>query len=81
MARQVAFKKKGKEFSEAKWIFTFAVLITLFINPKLADPFNAPKMYLLILSSVIILSFLIFKKRLSKMYDPKNLLLIACIYF
>jgi len=63
MARQVAFKKKGKEFSEAKWIFTFAVLITLFINPKLADPFNAPKMYLLILSSVIILSFLIFKKK------------------
>lgn len=60
MAKQVTSKKAGKEFSEVKWLFVFAVLITLFINPKLTDPFNAPKMYLLMLSSVIIASFLFF---------------------
>jgi O-antigen ligase len=60
MAKQVTSKKARKEYSEIKWVFAFAVLITLFINPKLTDPFNAPKMYLLMLSSVIIASFLFF---------------------
>jgi len=65
MVKQGVVKKAGKGFSEVKWIFTFAVLITLFINPKLTDPFNAPKMYLLILSSVVVFSFLIFQKKIT----------------
>ena len=70
MAKQVTSKKAGKEFSEVKWLFAFAVLITLFINPKLTDPFNAPKMYLLMLSSVIIASFLFFPY--TNLYNTKS---------
>jgi len=61
MAKQITSKKVRKENFEIKWIFSTAILITLFINPKLTDPFNAPKMYLLMLSSVAIASFLIFQ--------------------
>lgn len=78
MAKSVASKKAVKEFSEVKWIFAFAVLITLFINPKLTDPFNAPKMYLLIISSAVVLSFLIFKKK--RILDARsNKFITACL--
>ena len=61
MAKQITSKKVRKENFEIKWIFSTAILITLLINPELTDPFNAPKMYLLMLSGVVIASFLIFQ--------------------
>jgi len=49
-----------------KWGLSTACLITLIINPTLADPFNAPKLYLLICGTVVHLGYLIF--------DGENLL-------
>lgn len=43
------------------WMFLSATCITLVINPKIADPFNAPKLYLLMISSSVLLSYLIFQ--------------------
>lgn len=74
MAKQITSKKAHKEHFEIKWIFSTAILITLFINPKLTDPFNAPKMYLLMLSSVVIASFLIFQPRNRTHLMPKGVL-------
>ena len=53
-------KVKSKEHAEIKWILFSAVLITIFINPKFTDPFNAPKMHLLILSSIVLVTYLFF---------------------
>jgi FlaA1/EpsC-like NDP-sugar epimerase len=53
-------KIKSKEYAEIKWILFSAVLITIFINPKFADPFNAPKMHILILSSIVLVTYLFF---------------------
>jgi hypothetical protein len=54
-------KIKSKEYAEIKWILFSAVLITIFINPKFTDPFNAPKMHLLILSSIVLMTYLFFE--------------------
>lgn len=53
-------KIKSKEYAEIKWILFSAFLITIFINPKFTDPFNAPKMHLLILSSIVLVTYLFF---------------------
>ena len=81
MAKQITSKKAHKEHFEIKWIFSTAILITLFINPKLTDPFNAPKMYLLMLSSVVIASFIIFQPSNRTHLIPKSLLTPILIIF
>jgi len=53
-------KIKSKEYAEIKWILFSAFLITIFINPKFTDPFNAPKMHILILSSIVLVTYLFF---------------------
>lgn len=53
-------KIKSKEYAEIKWILFSAFLITIFINPKFTDPFNAPKMHLLILCSIVLVTYLFF---------------------
>ena len=40
-----------------------AIVVTLYINPNMADPFNAPKMYVLILFSSWFVGYLIFNFR------------------
>lgn len=66
--------------TQIKWAFFTASLITLFINPKLADPFNAPKLYLLICTTIILLSYLIFYgKSLVKSRDNVAILVIMFI--
>jgi len=70
--------KNRRNFSEIKWVFASAVLITVLINPKLTDPFNAPKMYLLMLSSVIVFSFLVFQEKSIPKAKSKNLI-TACM--
>ena len=69
-----------KAQTELKWAFFTAGLITLFINPKLADPFNAPKLYLLLCVTILLLSFLIFSgKNLIKSRDNATILVIIFI--
>ena len=54
--------------------------MTLFINPKLADPFNAPKLYLLISGTIILLGFLIFGgDNIVKSSDTSTILVIIFI--
>ena len=63
-----------------KWIFFTAVLVTLFINPKLADPFNAPKLYLLICGTIILLGFLFFSgDNLVRSTDSTTILVVVFI--
>lgn len=69
-----------KAQTEIKWAFFTAGLITLFINPKLADPFNAPKLYLLLCATILLLSFLIFSgKNLIKFRDNATIIVIIFI--
>lgn len=63
MVKRAVGKSASKDLLEIKWVLISAILITIFINPSLADPFNAPKMYLLMLCTVIIVSFLIFSRK------------------
>jgi O-antigen ligase len=60
-----------KQDTPIKWTLFTACLITLFINPKLADPFNAPKLYLLICGTVILFGFLIFEG--DNPFKPKDI--------
>ena len=48
-----------------------AVAITLYINPNMADPFNAPKMYVLLLFSSWLIGYLLFDFR-SQLSGYKN---------
>lgn len=81
MAKQPTFKKELKKNSEIKWILSTAVLLTLIINPKLTDPFNAPKMYLLMLSSVVVASFLIFHPKNSYITKVQSIPTIFLLVF
>lgn len=63
-----------------KWALFTACLMTLFINPKLADPFNAPKLYVLICGTIILVGFLIFDEfELVKFKDTRTILIIIFI--
>jgi O-antigen ligase len=64
VSKTINNRSASKQHSPVKWSFYSAGLITLFINPKLADPFNAPKLYLLICGTVILLGFLIFGNKI-----------------
>jgi len=80
MAKKTKDKLGVKRNKQIKWASFTACLITLFINPKLADPFNAPKLYLLICGTVILLSFLIFDgEHLVKSRDTSTILVIIFI--
>jgi tetratricopeptide (TPR) repeat protein len=64
-----------------KYILISAVAITLFFNTQMADPFNAPKMYLLILFSLAFLPYL-FRSKQKELNESRliNLLVIAIIF-
>lgn len=52
-------EKKNLDSRAVTLSLIFATLISLYFNPSLADPFNAPKMYLLILASSWLLGFVL----------------------
>lgn len=52
-------EKKNLDSRAVTLSLIFATLISLYFNPSLADPFNAPKMYLLILVSGWLLGFVL----------------------
>ena len=80
MAKTTNAKLVYKQNTQIKWGFFTACLMTLFVNPKLADPFNAPKLYVLICGTVILLGFLIFSgNNLVKSRDTVTILVIIFI--
>jgi len=80
MAKMTKGNLGYKGNTQIKWAFFTACLMTLFINPKLADPFNAPKLYLLICGTIILLGFLIFGgDNLVKSRDTSTILAIIFI--
>ena len=80
MAKMTKGNLGYKGNTQIKWAFFTACLMTLFINPKLADPFNAPKLYLLICGTIILLGFLIFGgDNLVKSRDISTILAIIFI--
>lgn len=58
-------------------LFLTAIIITLYFNPKLADPFNAAKFYLLLLGSAWLLGYLVFIKNFEMGIDKKLLVLVS----
>lgn len=80
MVKNTKVKLGLKQSVPIKWALSTACLITLFINPNLADPFNAPKLYLLICGTVILLGYLIFDgNNLLKSRDTSTLFIIFFI--
>ena len=80
MAKMTKGNLGYKRNTQIKWAFFTACLMTLFINPKLADPFNAPKLYILICGTLILLGFLIFGgDNLVKSRDTSTILVIIFI--
>ena len=62
------------------WMFLSAICITLVINPKIADPFNAPKLYLLMISSSVLLSYLIFQTTPNKLNSKLKLSVLFFVF-
>ena len=56
-----------------------AIVITLYINPNAADPFNAPKMYILILFSSWLIGYLLFNFK-SQKSDYKKLAFLSILF-
>ena len=56
-----------------------AVAITLYINPNMADPFNAPKMYVLLLFSSWLIGYLLFDFR-SQLSGYKKLVFLSSFF-
>lgn len=80
MAKKIKDKLSVKRNKQIKWASFTACLLTLVINPKLADPFNAPKLYLLICGTVILLSFIVFDgENFVKSRDGGTILVIIFI--
>ena len=80
MVKKTKDKLGFKRNTQIKWALFTACLITLFINPELADPFNAPKLYLLMCGTIILLGFLIFDGgNLVKSKDTCTILVIIFI--
>lgn len=53
-------KSELREHSRAAWIlFLGTSLITLYFNPNIQDPFNTPKMIILLLTSSLLLGYLL----------------------
>jgi O-antigen ligase len=60
---------KNQKFEYSNWnnfIFISATFITLYFNSKIQDPFNAPKMWVLLISSFWIIGYFISKISLIK---------------
>jgi O-antigen ligase len=80
MVKTTKAKLVNKRNTQITWGFLTACLMTLFVNPKLADPFNAPKLYVLICGTIILLGFLVFdSNNLVKFRDTVTLTVIFFI--
>jgi O-antigen ligase len=68
-----------KNSSAINILLVSGIAITLFINPNMADPFNAPKMYVLILFSSWLIGYLLFNFR-SQTGNYKKLVFLSFIF-
>jgi len=76
----VAQKKLKVQNSNAIHVLLLsAIAITLYINPNAADPFNAPKMYILILFSSWLIGYLLFNFK-SQKSDYKKLAFLSILF-
>ena len=72
-------KPAPKNSNTVNILLLSAVAITLYINPNMADPFNAPKMYVLILGSSWLIGYLLFNFR-SQLSDYKKLVFLSGLF-
>ena len=72
--------KKNLDDKPIRYFLISAVIITLFFNPQMADPFNAPKMYVLMFFSFAFLPYL-FRNKQEKINTSKliNVLTVSVL--
>jgi len=83
--KKVTVLSKSNEVNPVRWIFGGLVLVTLYFQTNLADPFNSPKLWILMLTAAWLtghlasFSHLIFStKQLSKLFYI-TILFILCL--
>jgi hypothetical protein len=55
-------KTMNSKNSTVAWILNFAILITILFHPRIQDPFNSPKFWVLLLSASWLSGALIMEK-------------------
>ena len=68
------------------WVFNFAILITIYFDSKIQDPFNSPKFWVLLLSASWLLGHLVknkveFSESDKKFYIKIYLVIVAYLVF
>jgi len=68
------------------WVFNFAILITIYFDSKIQDPFNSPKFWILLLSASWLLGHLVknkveFSESNKKFYMKIFLVIVAYLVF
>jgi O-antigen ligase len=68
------------------WVFNFAILITIYFDSKIQDPFNSPKFWILLLSASWLLGHLVknkveFSESNKKFYMKTFLVIVAYLVF
>ena len=69
-----------------KWIFNSAILITVIFNQYIADPFNSPKFWTLMLCASLISGYTLNKKiglenRDKKLYKIIKIVVVTYLFF
>ena len=73
---------KGEKSSASNLIYLGTAIIILYFNPNLQDPFNAPKLWLLMILAASLLGYLVFptpKYSNSINYKLRLILIIFCV--
>jgi O-antigen ligase len=67
--------------SVASWLILSGLAVTLYFNPNSRDPFNSPKLWVLMLASAWISGFLVFKIKSAVMDKAINKPIFVIIFF
>ena len=67
--------------NQVKWIFGGLVLVTIYFQANLADPFNSPKSWLLLLTASWLTGHIWVSRKLIKSFSPLKTLFILCMAF
>ena len=81
MARQVILKKADQNSGIANWLFFGSAIITLYFNSKLQDPFNTPKLAILMLVAAWALPHLLLGFRHEKQSKTYMYLILFSLNF
>jgi O-antigen ligase len=74
--------KKNRSALEPTWFLSIsAALISIYINPSLADPFNSPKLYLLMVLGAWSLGYTLVSLRQNKLRANKRQMFGVCLIF